>query len=63
VKLKKKKKKGKNKGDEVKAILDRNKMTFIQSEELESLAVIANTLVLHHRSCNKELDSIHSMTD
>lgn len=48
---------------EAKASPDSNKMTFIQSEELESLAVIANTLALHHRPCNKELDSIHSMTD
>lgn len=29
---------------EAKASPDSNKMTFIQSEELESLAVIANTL-------------------
>lgn len=48
---------------EAKGSPDSSKMTFIQSEELESLAVIANTLVLHHRLCNKELDSIHSMTD
>lgn len=48
---------------EAKASPDSNKMTFIQSEELESLAVIANTLALHHQPCNKELDSIHSMTD
>lgn len=48
---------------EAKGSPDSSKMTFIQSEELESLVVIANTLVLHHRLCNKELDSIHSMTD
>lgn len=38
---------------EAKASTDSNKMTFIQSEELESLAVIANTLALHHGSATK----------